>query len=231
MSAKSIRRNDIREMPAYGIAEAAHHLHMPVATLRSWVLGRTYPRVEGTAEFEPLIRLPGRNGRRLSFNNLVEAHVLRALRTRHSVEMRMVRPALTYAEERLGIERLLLSEQLWTAGGELFLDRLGELINLSRSGQLAIRRLLEAYLRRVDRDDHHLPVRLFPFLTGDPGDGRTVVIDPGVSFGRPTIAGSGISTGALVERIDAGESVDELADDYGLSIAQVEAAVLYERAA
>ena len=58
-----------------------------------------------------------------------------------------------------------------------------------------------------------------------------LVIDPRISFGRPTIAGSGISTQALISRIDAGETVDALAENYGLEAAQTHDAVLYERAA
>ena len=53
---------------------------------------------------------------------------------------------------------------------------------------------------------------------------------PAFSF-RPTVAGSGVSTGALVQRIDAGETIEELAWDYGLEIAQIEDVILYERAA
>lgn len=222
---------DIREFPAYSLAEAARYLHVPVATLRSWVLGRTYPRGGGIAAFEPLIDMPRSNGKRLSFNNLVEAHVLRALRMSHGVRIDAVRPALTYAEDALGIERLLLSEQLLTAGGDLFLDRFGELINLSKSGQLALRRLLEAHLRRVDRDDHELPIRLYPFLGSDLPDAKSIVIDPRVSFGRPTVAGSGVSTEALIGRVDAGETIEGIARDYDLTVAQVESAVLYEKAA
>lgn len=45
------------------------------------------------------------------------------------------------------------------------------------------------------------------------------------------MAGSGVSTGALVDRIDAGEHVETLARDYGLEPAQIEDAILYERAA
>lgn len=48
---------------------------------------------------------------------------------------------------------------------------------------------------------------------------------------RPTIAVSGVSTEALVNRIDAGESMEDLAGDYGLKVAQTEHAIVYERAA
>ena len=50
----------------------------------------------------------------------------------------------------------------------------------------------------------------------------------GLEFGRPTVARSGISTGALVRRIYAGETVEALAWDYGLEIAQIEDAILFE---
>ncbi len=41
----------------------------------------------------------------------------------------------------------------------------------------------------------------------------------------------GISTSAIAERIDAGESVAELAADYELNAEEIEQAVLYDRAA
>jgi hypothetical protein len=40
-----------------------------------------------------------------------------------------------------------------------------------------------------------------------------------------------VSTGAIVERIDAGETIDDLATDYGLNASEIEHAVLFERAA
>lgn len=223
---------DPRELPAYGFADAARYLAVPAATIRSWVVGRTYPRQDGIGSFEPLITPADPGGARLSFYNLVEAHVLRALRTRHAVPLKHVRPAITYAEKELGIQRLLLSEQMQTAGGDIFLDHLGSLINLSKSGQLAVKQLLAAHLERVERDSSAIPIRLYPFIGhGAEQDPRPVVIDPGVSFGRPTVAGSGIRTSVLVQRIDAGESVPSLAADYGLTEPQINAAVLFERAA
>jgi uncharacterized protein (DUF433 family) len=40
----------------------------------------------------------------------------------------------------------------------------------------------------------------------------------------------GVSTQAIADRIDAGESVHELAADYRLEPSEIEEAVLYERA-
>lgn len=217
---------DPREVPAYGLSEAAWILRMHPATLRSWISGRA-----GSAA--PLIATPAdRERSRLSFNNLVEAHVLRALRSDHAVSLQAVRRSIDYAQAELGISRLLLNEDLETSAGELFLEHYGRFINLSRSGQLAIRRILKAYLRRVERDDMALPIRFFPLLpAGVDAEGRTVVVDPRVGFGRPLVAGTGISTRAIAQRIDAGEPEDLVAEDYGLQKEQIETGLLFERAA
>lgn len=55
-----------------------------------------------------------------------------------------------------------------------------------------------------------------------------VTVDPEVSFGRPCIAGTGISCEAVGSRFMAGESVKALARDYGLRVSQVEAALRWE---
>lgn len=223
---------DIRNQPAYSIAEAARFLKVPPATLRTWTLGRAYPVSAGEGRFQPLIRPASPRPALLSFWNLVEAHVLRALRTDQGVALREVRQAVRYAERELQIERLLLSPELRSRAGELFLERYGELINLSRSGQIAMRHVLEAHLVRIEWSADRFPVRLHPFLSREiPDSAMPVVIDPAVQFGRPIVAGHGISTTAIAARIDAGEQPADIAADYGMTREDVEQAVLYERAA
>ncbi len=202
------------------------------ATLRSWVVGRDYPKSGGVARFKPLLRLPNINRTDLSFANLVEAHVLRALRADHAVSIKDVRSALDFAEKAFGIQRLLLSPALRTEAGNVFLERYGELVNLSKSGQLAMKKILEAHLRRVEWGPTDTPSRLYPFIRGDYIDApKPIAIDPLIAFGRPIILRKGVSTSAIADRIDAGETVDELARDYDLEPREVEEAVVYERAA
>jgi uncharacterized protein (DUF433 family) len=216
------------EQPAYGLSEAARYLKLPVATLRSWVLGRSYPTASGAGHFQPLIHPPHRRPPTLSFSNLIEAHVLRALRIDHGVSVKDVRKALRYAEQTLGVQRLLLRRELCTEGGTLFLDRYGELISLSHTGQLAMRKMFEQHLERIDWD---LP-RLYPFLASETlTPARPIAIDPRIAFGRPVLVRKGVSTHVIGERIDAGETVEALASDYDLARAEIEEAVLYERAA
>ncbi len=214
------------------MAEAARYLKLPVATLRSWLIGRSYPTAAGSRSFQPLIHPPRGKPPVLSFSNLIEAHVLRALRTDHGVSVKDLRRALRYAEESLGVERLLLRRELCTEGGVLFLERYGQLISLSASGQLAMRKVFEQHLEHVEWDLPQVPIRLYPFLSSEaPAQGRPIAIDPRIAFGRPIVVRRGVSTHVIAERIDAGETVPALAADYELSPTEIEEAVLYEHAA
>jgi uncharacterized protein (DUF433 family) len=61
-------------------------------------------------------------------------------------------------------------------------------------------------------------VKLYPFTRTRRGDEpRVVVIDPEIAFGQPVLASTGIPTAIIAERLKAGESIDELASDYGRS--------------
>ena len=143
-----------------------------------------------------------------------------------------MRQALAYAEQSYKIERLLLSNELRTDAGRVLLDRYGQLIELSASGQLVMRQLLEEHLKRVEWDEWQFPIRLYPFLSVESTSAaKPIAIDPKIAFGRPVVIRAGVSTAAIVERIDAKETVEEVAADYDLSVSEIEQAVLFERAA
>jgi uncharacterized protein (DUF433 family) len=168
----------------------------------------------------------------LSFSNLIEAHVLRALRADHGVSVKALRKAVDYAENRLGIERLLLRPELCSDAGQVFLDRYGELIDLSASGQMAMRQVFQAHLKRVAWDAQRFPFRLHPFVAREGAhQAMPIAIDSAIAFGRPVVISRGITTAAIVARIDAGETVAALAADYDLSSTEIEDAVLYEQVA
>jgi uncharacterized protein (DUF433 family) len=58
-----------------------------------------------------------------------------------------------------------------------------------------------------------------------------IAIDPTISFGRPVIAGSGARTSVAAARIQGGEMVQEVADDYLMKSELIEEVVRYELAA
>lgn len=222
---------DPRELPAYGIGEASHYLGIPLATLRSWVRGRHYPTEAGRRYFKPVISLPDPRFGSLSFINLVEAHVLEAIRRKHRIPLPKVRSAMDYVQRRFGSEHPLAKQKFETDGVDLFVSRFEDLIAASEGGQLAMRELIKVRLRRIEHDASGLAARLYPFTRQNGADQpKFVVIDPLISFGRPTITGTGITTSILAERYKAGDSMDALAEDYGCERAQVEEAVRCELA-
>jgi uncharacterized protein (DUF433 family) len=95
-----------------------------------------------------------------------------------------------------------------------------------------MRRLFDEHLKRIEWDTSKSPARLYPFISAStPTEERPIVIDPRLAFGRPVVARKGISTSAIVDRVDAGESVEEIAADYELGPSEIEQAIVYERAA
>ncbi len=227
---------DPRVAPAYSIAEAAHYLRMPEATLRSWISGRLYPVAGKPKRSRPLIHVDDRGERYLSFLNLVEAHVLAAIRRHHGVKLPKVRAALDYVRRQFHIERPLIDQTFQTDGLDLFMERYGALINASREGQQAMRDVISVYLTRIERDAKGLPIKLYPFTRETESeaaprtDPRVVVMNPAVSFGRPVIAGTGVPVASIYERYRAGDSVAELAKDFRLDTSAIEEAIRCEAA-
>lgn len=220
---------DVRELPAYGVAEAAHYLLVPRATLRSWLAGMSFGTGAVRKSFKPLIRPAATSPLALSFVNLIEAHVLAAIRRKHGVDMPAVRRAIDFLKNQFGSKHPLADHKFETNGVDLFVERFGDFISVSEGGQLAVRDLLKARLRRIERDEKGFPLRLYPFTRIDELDPpKNIVIDPFVSFGRAVIAGTGITTDVVAERFKAGESAGELAKDYGCEREKIEEAIRSE---
>ena len=229
------RTIDLRELPNYRLPEAAHYLRTPLSTLRSWIFGQGYGTASGRKTSKSVIAVPEGWPPRLSFINMVEAHVLSGIRYQHGVPLGAVRRALEYLAKESRSLHPLAEEQFQTDGVNLFVERLGHLVNISDNGQLAMREILRALLRRIERDERGFAIRLYPFsrrpklaishLDESP---KLVVIDPRVAFGRPALVGAGITTSAIAERFDAGESIEALAADYGRPREEIEEAVRCE---
>lgn len=211
---------DIRETPLYSAAEAAHYLRLPASTVRAWSFGQTYRGRSGEPfQFEPVIAVADRKNRRLSFINLIEILVLAAIRRRHRVPLPQVRNAVSYLRKRFPSPHPLADHDFQTNGVDLFVEKFGEILNISREGQIEMKQLIEASLRCVERDDKGIPVKLY--LARDHRR-SCVVIDPNRGFGRPVLDGSGVRTEVVVERFNAGEAIASLADDYALDVNVIE---------
>ena len=212
-------RGDLREFPRYSISEAAFYVRIPASTLVAWTRGQDYRTSQGVHRtFEPLIELADPNNKLLSFYNLVEAHMLRST-TERGVPLKNVRKALEYIRETIPGSHPLLMHDFEVSGKEVFIKHLGDTVNATRYGQLAMRKILARYLRRIERDTKGLPLRVFPI------NSRRLVIDPQFSSGKPIVKDRGIVASVLWGRNRTGESISEIAKDYGLTELEVNEAI------
>ena len=116
-----------------------------------------------------------------------------------------------------------------TDGVDLFIQEYSHLINVSRAGQVEMKRMIESYLSRVERDSSGIPIKLYPFTrTYRTNEPCPIVIDPLISFGRPVLVGTGIPTALIAQRYKAGESIEDLAKDYAREKDEIEKAIRCE---
>lgn len=213
---------DQMEVPNYGYEEAVRYLHIPRATLYYWLR----PTVG-------LIRPADRAARRLSFKNLVECYVLNGLREIHGVRLPAIRRGVEYLLQTFDSRHPLADYELKTDGRWIFFWHGDDYLNVSLSGQVGIRTILDSYLRRLERDWSRGHWVLYPFMRlqqmRSAGEHpRVVSMNPRVCFGMPTLLGTRITTAVLVSRHFGGDSIATLARSYGRPEAEVEEAVFWE---
>ena len=220
---------DPRDVAAYSVKEAAQMVAIPVSTARAWAVGQSYESRGRRIKFNPLLPIAESSPPTLSFWNVVEVYVLGKITRQHGVRLPKVRTALEYVQTKLGIERPLIHQEFRTDGVDLFIEQYSRLINASDNsrGQLALRGMLEHALARIKRDDLGLAISLAPFRHS-PKEPQFVEINPRRAFGRLVIKNTSVPTSVLKQRFLAGESIDSLAGDYGLTRDQIEAAIRWE---
>ena len=103
-------------------------------------------------------------------------------------------------------------------------------VNLSKKGQLAFKELIDAHLDRLVKDNNGWPTQIFPVRHRDVSK-KPIVIVPAVGGGQPITPHKGIRVAVLINRKQAGESYQQIAEDYGLTQFEVEEAIRYMEAA
>jgi len=211
-------RGDVREFPRYSISEAAFYIRIPASTLLAWTRGQDYITHGIRRTFEPLIDLVDPQDKLLSFYNLVEAHVLRST-INSGVPLKNMRNALDYIRRTIPGKHPLLSHDFEVSGKDAFIQHLGMTICATKHGQLAMRKVLEQHLKRIVRDERGLPLKVFPI------NSRRLAIDPLFASGKPIVKDRGITASVLWARNRTGESIPEIAKDYGLTTIEVKEAI------
>ncbi len=207
------------ELPLYGLSEAALYLRVPIKTLEYWSFGR--------GKISPMIRVAGAHPRAFSFMNLLECHMLAAMRSLYDLRLPKIRRAVSLLNKTSGFLHPLIEQPLYTNRVDLLIKEIDKLINLSRGGQLAIPEIVGVHLERVEYDKGIF--NFYPFVRErSAAEPKLIVINPALGFGKPVLAGTGISTAVIASRFNARESIPDLAKEYGLEEKQIEEAIRWE---
>jgi uncharacterized protein (DUF433 family) len=212
----------------YDEALAARVLGVPQSTLHYWLEGGE----QRGHRYEPVLRTVATGVRTVTWGEYVEARYLREYRRTLGAPLANLRAFISFLREELGVPYPLAHAQPWVGPGRhLFVaaqdqaelpqelwavvePHTGVTMLLPESGR---------FLDRVEFNDQEngVVVRVRP-------DGPTspVLIDPELRFGAPTV--KGIPTESLAEQVRAGDSIEGVADDFGLELGTVIAALSYE---
>lgn len=202
--------------PLFTPTEVAQYLRIPQPTVYNW-LG------EGDAEHALVHKVAGqtRGHASVPFIALVEAYVLRALRELQ-LKKSQIRAAAEDVRREFNTPYALASKRIATDGIDIFIHHVDD--DLVRAGdqQRPMREIIDEHLRYISWDASkdgfatQLRLRQFP-------DIAPVIIDPRFGWGAPIVERTKVPVRAVIDLFSAGESIDTVADEYGLTHDEVEA--------
>lgn len=202
---------DRLSIPAYRVGEAAMYTEISPQTVAAWEKSRRHRKRVVTQRAK---------GRGLSFLQLIEIAMVAKLRA-SGVKLDRIRTARNYFADVLGSEHPFALERFKTDGVNILIEFKSDdgvvladrLIASDEYGQLVWTEMLQSSFEEFNYSDGTV-VQWKPR-----GDLSEVVIDPRISFGAPSV--KGVMTRALKNEWEAGQTVEEIAEDFSLPEATV----------
>lgn len=203
--------------PLLSAQAASVHLGIPAATVKDWI---NHP----AKDHRPVVHAvqpEAPRGPRLPFIALAEAQILRELR-RTGLTMQHIRAGVAELRKRTGHEYVLATNMIATDGGDLLYNTATKVAPewvRARDNQIAIRQVVETLIKFVSYGSDGYAERLVLRPYGD----AQVIIDPRFAFGQPVLQDTKIRVETIADLFyGGGESVDDIADEYGIGTEQVE---------
>ena len=209
----------------YTAPEAARMVGMRPGTLRRWLVGYDHDAKHEAPLWHPQYDPADEDGMLLGFRDLVEARIVNALRAK-KIGLPTIRTCLERARAIVGQDHPFSTRQFKTDGKTIFLEITRgldepQLIDLKRS-QGVFSRVVAPTLDDLDFGKEG--AERWWLLHGK----RTIVADPGRSFGQPIVADHGITTARVAQAVEAEGSVARVAKIYELRPALIRDALAYE---
>lgn len=207
--------------PAYPATEAGRLVGLHPARVRRWVKGYRYRHASIVRRQSPVVRRTARAviSSYVSFFELIELLLIKQLLD-HGISLQRVRKALSEVESIVGGGHL--AQRLYFADGN---DNL--LMHLLSDGQWAIATVIEELGKQIEFFD---PPWEYARLWYPRGPDGHIVVNPIVSFGRPSLVGRGITTANIYDLFVAeGNNHQAVEDWWGITRSEVIAVVEFER--
>lgn len=218
-----IKATDIKLLPAYPLAEAARYLGARPSTLRAWFHGRHYKTTNGKRFSTAILPATQGRGQPISFLDLVEAHVLLAIRQGYGIPLQRFRVAMEHLRDMSGDLHFLAHRDFYHDRRDLFLKIDDKLVSLSERGQLVNREIISEGLKQLVYGNDGYADQFFPRFGGERQ--QSIVLNPAINFGKPCLSRLGIGAEAIAARFVAGEKMSDLAKDYGATAEEIEEAI------
>lgn len=214
--------------PLYTVAESARFLGIPSPTFSTWAFGyRRAFRDRAPVESGPVLSGAERSSSgdpSIPFLALAEGQVVAAFR-RAGVSMQHIRKAVAALKSEIGLEYALASHKLFTDGASVLYDyahaeddeSIADL-TVVVSQQRVFSGVVTEYLRRIDYGDELWARSLVSPATPS----RIVRVDPRRSFGQPVFIRGAARVEDVVDRWRSGDSLTEVAEDFGVPVKDVE---------
>jgi hypothetical protein len=145
-------------------------------------------------------------GAPLSFIDLVEAHMLLAIRRGYGIPLKRLRDAMDYLRRDGGNLLFLAHRDFKHDRQHLYLDRDDYLVSLSERGQHVEPQIIQDGLKQIVYGDDGYADKFYPLVNGQ--EQKTIMLAPCIGFGRPVLAKLGVS----VEAADYGTTPEEIED-------------------
>lgn len=228
LSQENSRSFDAIGVGSYTAPEAARLLRTSALNLNRWLRGYTYRRAGEEHQMPPLWEPQHSEVKEhleIGFRDLIELRFVKAF-IDAGVGLLAIRNCLEYARECVRDERPFSTRRFQTDGRTIFLesiDRLSapKLLDLKKR-QYVFKQVIERTFKDLDIEDDTV-TRWRPF-----NGKRSIVIDPGRSFGQPIASDFGVPTVALAEAVEAEGSIEDVARLYEVPSAVVRDAVSFE---
>lgn len=225
------------DIPMYSSAMVGRLVGLNAVRVRRWLQGYdyTYPAgpvgVMRSGHKEPVIRrADAADSSYASFLDLIDLLFIKKFLD-YGVSLQRLRKALREAEELLGGHHFA-QRSFFTDGKNIYLqvkevkDNADALLELLSGGQWVIAPIIKQLAHEIEFDEPTgFAKRWYPL-----GPNGLVVLDPRISFGKPTLFRRGLATANVYDFfLGEGEKVESVLSWMNLNNQEVNAAVNFER--